>query len=75
MAKRRKRTAKKRAAPKGTMDVCVPVPDGTKNIAVTDLKKLNPDQLAEHLKRAKKAKVGFTILNAPFKVRPVEPVS
>ncbi len=74
MAKQRKRKAK-RAASKGTIDVCVPVPDGTKNIAVTDLKQLSEEQIAEHLKRAKKAKVGFTILNAPFKVRPVEPVS
>jgi beta-lactam-binding protein with PASTA domain len=74
--------AKKRAAPKprttrtkGTVEVTVPVPEGTKKITVTDLKSLSKEEIAEHLKKAQRAKVGFTILNAPFKVRPVDPVS
>jgi hypothetical protein len=59
-------------APK--VEVVVPVPQETK-IRVTDLKGLSPKQLEEVLSEAKKSKVGFVILNAPFKVRPVEPVS
>jgi hypothetical protein len=67
--------AKKRArAEPRNLEVRVPVPQNT-SIRVTDLKSLSDRQIDDILKKAKTAKVGFVILNAPFKVRPVEPVS
>jgi hypothetical protein len=59
-------------APK--VEVVVPVPQKTK-ITVSDLKGLSAKELEDVLSKAKKSKVGFVILNAPFKVRPVEPIS
>jgi hypothetical protein len=56
------------------LQVTVPVPQGY-SISVKDLKTLDEKALNELLDQAKKAQVGFIILNAPFKVRPVEPVS
>jgi hypothetical protein len=67
--------AKKRARPDAAkVAVTVPVPQDTK-IRVTDLKSLSNEEINDLLNKAKTAKVGFVILNAPFKVRPVEPVS
>ena len=60
--------------PASKVGVVVPVPQDAK-IKVTDLKSLNEKELDEVLSKAKKSKVGFVILNAPFKVRPGEPTS
>jgi hypothetical protein len=69
MAKKRRR-----ARPEATkVEVTVPVPQNTK-ISVADLKSLNDKDLNDLLKKAKTAKVGFVILNAPFKARSIEPV-
>jgi hypothetical protein len=63
--------AKKRARRKARkVEVRAPI-----SIRVTDLKGLSDKQVSDLLKKAKTAKVGFVILNAPFKVRPVEPVT
>jgi hypothetical protein len=48
---------------------------GRISVRVAHLKGLSDKQVSDLLKKAKTAKVGFVILNAPFKVRPVEPVS
>ena len=52
------------------VEVRVPVPEDT-SVRVTDLKKLSDKDLTDLIKKAKTAKVGFVILNAPFKVRPI----
>jgi hypothetical protein len=70
MAKRAKRAKES----KPNVAVSVPVPQDH-TITVTDLKSLNDEELKKALEKAKTAKVGFVILNAPFKVRPVESVS
>jgi hypothetical protein len=68
--------AKKRARRKARrkVEVRVPIPQNT-SVRVRELKSLSNKQISDLLKKAKTAKVGFVILNAPFKVRPVEPVS
>jgi hypothetical protein len=65
--------ARKTARPK-VKHVSVPVPHGT-STKIHDLKSLSDKEVGDLLKKAKTSKVGFVILNAPFKVRPVEPVS
>lgn len=57
------------------LGVTVEVPPTSNLEVVSDLKNLTDDELSELLAKAKKSRVGFVILNAPFKVRPVEPVS
>lgn len=47
--------------------VSVPVPAGA-NIRVADLQKLSDEDLKRIIKKAKHSRVGFVILNAPFKV-------
>ena len=42
---------------------------------IHDLKSLSAKEVSDVLKKAKTSKVGFVILNAPFKVRPVETIS
>jgi hypothetical protein len=44
-------------------------------VTVHHLKSLSDKELSGVLKKAKTAKVGFVILNAPFKVRSAEPVA
>jgi hypothetical protein len=66
--------ARTRAAPPAKVEVSVEVPQNT-SIRVTDLSSLSAEELNDLLERAKTAKVKFVILNAPFKVRQVEPVS
>jgi len=56
------------------LGVTVEVPQ-TSKLEVSDLKNLTEKELEELLKKAKKSRVGFVILNAPFKVSRVEPVS
>jgi hypothetical protein len=56
------------------VEISVPVPQNT-SLKVTDLKNLSDLEINDLIKRAKSARVGFVILNAPFKVRPDEPVS
>ena len=56
------------------VQVVVPVPQNTK-ITVTDLKSLTVEDVNQILEKAKTAQIGFVILNAPFKLRPIEPVS
>lgn len=48
--------------------VSVTVPQDT-SITIQDLKKLTPEDRAAFLNKVKTAKVGFVILNAPFKTR------
>ena len=57
------------------LGVTVEVPPTSNLEVVSDLKNLTDDELSELLAKAKESRVGFVILNAPFKVRPVEPVS
>ena len=54
--------------------VTVEVPP-TSKLEVSNLANLSEQELHELLEKAKKSRVGFIILNAPFKVSPVEPVS
>lgn len=54
--------------------VTVEVPP-TSKLEVSSLANLSDQELQELLEKAKKSRVGFVILNAPFKVSPVEPVS
>ena len=68
-----KKAKKKTARPK-TKHVRVPVPHGA-STRMHDLKGLSDSDLDDVIRRAKTAKVGFVILNAPFKVRQVEPVA
>jgi hypothetical protein len=42
---------------------------------VTDLRSLSDQEVNELLEKAKTSRVTFVIHNAPFKVRPVEPIS
>ena len=72
MAKKRKKA--KAASGESEVGVTIPVPQGAK-IKVTNLKDLSADELADALKEAKTASVGFVILNAPFKVGRTEPVA
>jgi hypothetical protein len=71
---------RKRAAPPekveapGKVEVSIEVPQNC-DITVTDLKSLDEKQINDLLKQAKDYKVKFIILNAPFKVRQVEPTS
>jgi hypothetical protein len=69
MAKKAKRRTSRK-----THDVGVAVPQGTA-VKVHDLSSLSDKEIEEVLKKAKTSKVGFVILNAPFKVRPVESTS
>jgi hypothetical protein len=55
----------------GEAQVSVPVPQDT-NIKVTSLKGKSAQEIAALLEKAKQSKVGFIILNAPFKVQPVK---
>ncbi len=71
-------TGKKKRDKGGEEEVCVSVPAGThvKTEPLQKLgKKLSTKELAALIKKASEAKVGFVILNAPFKVRSAEPVS
>ena len=63
-----------RRAQGSDVQVGVPVPQNA-SIRVSDLKSLSTKEVKDLLEKAKTAKVGFVILNAPFKVRQVEPVS
>jgi hypothetical protein len=54
----------------GEAQVSVPVPQDT-NIKVTSLKGKTDKEIEALLEKAKRAKVGFIIVNAPFKVQPV----
>jgi GTPase involved in cell partitioning and DNA repair len=73
-AARAKRGRRARGAGATNVDISVPVPQDT-SIKVTDLKNLSDQEINDLIKKAKSAKVGFVIVNAPFKVRPDEPVS
>jgi hypothetical protein len=55
----------------GEAQVSVPVPQDT-NIKITSLKGKSDKEIADLLAKAKQSKVGYVILNAPFKVRPVK---
>ena len=72
--RRGKRAAATRPSQSPDLQIGVPVPQNA-SITVTDLKTLNDRELSDILEKAKTAKVKFIILNAPFKVRPVQPVS
>jgi hypothetical protein len=48
--------------------VSVPIPHNTA-ITVKNLRDLDEEELREFLEKAKTSKVGFVILNAPFKVQ------
>ena len=65
--------ARKTARPK-VKHVSVPIPHGT-STQIHDLKSLSAKEVSDVLKKAKTSKVGFVILNAPFKVRSVETIS
>ena len=58
----------------GEAQVSVPVPQDTK-ITVTKLSGKTAAEIQAVLEKAKTSKVGFVILNAPFKVRSAKPVS
>jgi hypothetical protein len=78
MARTRRATPSQGAqaeTPPANVQVTVPVTAST--IKVADLKnpQLSEKDINDLLQQAKTAKVGFVILNAPFKVRTLEPVS
>ena len=54
----------------GETQITVSVPQDT-NIKVSNLKGKSEKEVAALLEKAKQCKVGFIILNAPFKVQPV----
>ena len=72
MARTRART--RAAPPLAKVEVTVEVPQNT-SITVTDLQSLSDEDINNLLEKAKTARVRFVILNAPFKVRQVEPTS
>jgi hypothetical protein len=75
MAKKQAPQKKARAsAPVPHHSVSVPIPHNT-SIRVTDLKSLSEKDLNELLEKAKTSQVGYVILNAPFKLPTVKPVS
>ncbi len=69
-----KRPAATRQTPGSDVQIGVSVPQNT-SITVSDLKNLDERAFNELIDKVKAAKVGFIILNAPFKVRTAEPVS
>jgi len=73
MPKATKRATKARPVPSSNLQINIPVPQDM--ITVTDLQSLSVKELNDLLERAKTARIGFVILNAPFKVRQVDPVS
>jgi hypothetical protein len=66
--------ARPTAAPPAKVEVTVEVPQNM-SITVTDMQSLTDEEINNLLEKAKTARVRFVILNAPFKVRPAEPVS
>ena len=55
----------------GSAQVSVSVPQEA-NIKVTNLKGKSDQEVAALLAKVKQSRVGFIILNAPFKVQPVK---
>lgn len=72
MARRPKRGAT--SAPQATTEVTVSVPAASE-LSIKDLSKLSDTEFDEIVQKAKKSTVRYIILNAPFKVRSVVPVS
>jgi len=67
------RKRKMAADPPATASISVHVPHDT-SIRVSDLKNCTDQEMRELLDKAAKSKVGFIILNAPFKVAATGPV-
>ena len=77
MAQRTRRTRRPTTTQEGQSSdvrISVPVPQAS-SITVNNLKSLSEKDFNDLLEKPKTARVGFIILNAPFKVRPTEPVA